>query len=196
MVIHRARRAGPIEVHSMRPVSIVVATDSLGGFGYKGKIPWKCPEDLKHFKQVTDGGICIMGRKTYDDMYKMSGRENEPTHIGSPPVEVKPSPILPNRESYVLSRNEEFEPVGAKRAKGLRQVVDFLPRDDDREIFILGGEKLFIEALPSAETIYMTVMKKQYKCDRFFPIKYLSKNYKIDSGEELDKMYFVKYIRA
>jgi len=179
----------------MRPVTIVVATDLQGGFGYKGKIPWKIPEDLKRFQQITDGGICIMGRRTYEDMYKMSGRKNEPTHIGSPPVEVQPSPILSNRESYVLSRDENFNPIGATRAKGIRPVIDFLPDDDRRQIFVIGGEKLFIEVLPWTETIYMSVVKKQYKCDRFFPIKYLQQNYKIDSGEETDKMYNVKYIR-
>jgi len=173
----------------MRPVSIIVAVDYNGGFGYKGKIPWKLPEDLKHFKEVTDGGICIMGRRTYEDIYKMSGRKDEPT-------DVKPAPLLPNRECYVLSRNEDFEPIGATRAKGIRPIIDFLNDDDRREIFIIGGEKLFIEALPWTDKIYMTVVKKRYKCDRVFPIKYLSKNYKIDSGEELKKMNYVKYIRV
>ena len=188
----------------MKDVSIIVAVDIRGGFGKGGKIPWHFPEDFKHFKDTTMGGICIMGRRTYDDILEMSGRDNkaiqtygEVQGMGSPaqpPLDIN-TPILPGRESYVLSRNEGFEPLGAKRGKGLRQVVEELPRDDTREIFVLGGEKLFIEALGWANKIYMTVIKGEYDCDRFFPIQVLSKRYKIDSGKEMDEMYFIEYIR-
>ena len=52
-------------------VEIIVAVDEDGGFGKDGKIPWHYSEDLKHFKEVTTGHVCIMGRKTYEDMLEM-----------------------------------------------------------------------------------------------------------------------------
>ena len=30
--------------------------------------PWKLSGDLKHFKQVTSGGIVVMGRKTWESI--------------------------------------------------------------------------------------------------------------------------------
>jgi len=164
----------------MKPISIIVAIDEGGGIGKSGKLPWHFPKDLQHFKDVTNGGVCIMGRRSYEEIAKK--RKGK-------------VPLLPDRESYVLSRNPDFNPVGAMKGRGLRQVIENLPRDETREIFVIGGEKLFIEALSWADTVYVTAIKRRYECDRYFPVKYLMKNYKIDSGEELDNMYFVKYIR-
>ena len=116
--------------------------------------------------------------------------------MGSPAQPVKEKPLLSGRECFVLSRNENFKPIGAERAASLRQAVESLGQDETREIFVIGGEKLFIEGLSWANKIYLTVIKGNYDCDRFFPLQSLVKNYKIDSGEELDNMYFVEYIRA
>ena len=35
--------------------------------GVDGRIPWRLPDDFKHFKQTTMGCPIIMGRKTYED---------------------------------------------------------------------------------------------------------------------------------
>jgi dihydrofolate reductase len=187
----------------MKNISIIVACDENGGIGFQGKIPWHFPEDFKHFKDTTMGGVCIMGRKTYEEILEMSGGGNkaiqayeEVEHIGSPvqqPTEIKP--LLDGRESFVLSNDANFSPVGAQRAAGLREAIEGLDNTDTCEIFVIGGEKLFIQALAWTDKIHMTIIKKEYDCDRFFPIQTLSKNYKIDLGEELDEMYFVRYIK-
>jgi len=69
--------------------SLVVAVDRNNNIGRNGKIPWHCPEDLKHFKNLTSGGVVIMGRKTYES-------------IGRP---------LPNRINYVISKTLETRDV-------------------------------------------------------------------------------------
>jgi dihydrofolate reductase len=38
--------------------------------GINNKLPWRCPEDLKHFKALTMGHHLIMGRKTFDSIGK------------------------------------------------------------------------------------------------------------------------------
>jgi len=44
--------------------SILLAHDEKFGFGFQGKLPWKCASDLQHFKERTLGCVVIMGRKT------------------------------------------------------------------------------------------------------------------------------------
>jgi dihydrofolate reductase len=177
-------------------INIIVACDRNGGIGVQGKIPWHFPEDFKHFKDTTMGGVCIMGRRTYEEIVQMSGRKNKAIETGSPAQQsTETKPLLDGRECFVLSRDANFKPVGAERAAGVRDVIEKLDAADTREIFVIGGEKLFIQALAWTNKIYMTIIKNVYECDRFFPIQILSKNYRIDSGEELDEMYFVRYIK-
>lgn len=175
------------------PLSIIVAVDQKGGFGKKGKIPWHFPEDFKHFKEVTKDSICIMGRRTYQDMLEMivdrrieKGEKKEDIVIDS---------ILPNRKCMVLSRSLT-DAEGAEVFPSLRAATQSLDADEKREVFILGGEKVFIEALPYVNKIYVTIVKGDtYDCDRFFPVEILDKEFKIESGEETDNLYFIDYVR-
>ena len=173
------------------PLSLIVAVDVEGGFGKDGKIPWFFPEDLKHFQTTTKGGICIMGRRTYTDMFEMIQSKR-----GSP-LEQIDDPILKDRESFVVTSNEDFEAHGATAVRGIHQAINMLDKNDDREVFVIGGERMYIEALAFTKTIYMTVVKgKPYDCDRFFPIRVLNKNFKIVDGTETDDLYFIKYERV
>lgn len=157
---------------SMRPLSIIVATDLLGGFARDGQIPWKIKEDMKHFKDTTAGGICIMGRKTYEDIVARK----------------TPAPgesALPGRQCYVISRDPEFSVVGAKKVGSLIEAVSDEDDADIREIFVIGGEFLYREALPFTETIYMTIVNKIYECDKFIDTTYIDKYF--DIAEVSDK---------
>lgn len=58
--------------------TIIVAVNALGYIGLNGDIPWRCPEDLKHFKATTMGKTLVMGRKTYEGLpVKLRGRNIE-----------------------------------------------------------------------------------------------------------------------
>jgi len=172
-------------------LSLIVAVDKEGGFGKEGKIPWFFPEDLKHFQTTTKGNVCIMGRKTYTDMFEMiqSKRKDPEGQIDDP--------ILKDRESYVVTSNPDFEAHGATAVSGIHQAIQHLEKDDRRQVFVIGGERMYIEALAFTQTIYMTVVKgKSYDCDRFFPIQVLNKKFEIVEGTETDDLYFTTYKRV
>lgn len=168
-------------------ISIVVCVDEQGGFSKGGKIPWiengknKYPDDFKHFQEVTKDSVCVMGRKTYEEMVELAKINKR--KIGKS--------ILPNRECFVLSRDANFTPKGATRAESLRSVV----QNVNTKVFVLGGEKLFIEALSSTKQIFMTVIKQSFGCDRFFPVHYVHTNFRIVEGRQTDDLYFVTYKR-
>lgn len=173
---------------SMPSLSIIVAVDTDGGFGKDGKIPWHFPEDLKHFQKTTKGSVCIMGRKTYEDMAEMIFPKRKD--------EDKDLPILKDRESFVITNNEEYEAKGATPVRSIRDAIQRLDEKDQREIFILGGERMFIEAMSFTNKIYMTIIKGDtYDCDKFFPVDWTRK-YAIEGGEETDDLYFVIYKRV
>jgi dihydrofolate reductase len=72
-------------VNQWRP-SLVVARALDGTIGRDGKLPWHCPDDLRHFKRLTMGKIMVVGRKTFESMG---------------------SKALPGRETIVLSKNPD-----------------------------------------------------------------------------------------
>lgn len=163
-------------------LNIIVAVDEMGGFGKDGKIPWDLPEDMKHFKETTEESICVMGRNTYEDMVYMRYGDDIPTDSFE---------VLPNRTSYVIS-NSEGTINGAEKIPNLRVILDKY-RKFHKNVFILGGQRLFVEALSHAPNIYMTIIKgKDFNCDTFFPIESL-KGYKIAKGKETDTCYFLEY---
>ena len=68
---------------------IIVAATKKFGIGFKNKLPWRVPEDLKHFSKTTIGkgnNAIIMGRNTWES-------------IGSKP--------LPKRHNIIVSSTIE-----------------------------------------------------------------------------------------
>lgn len=49
-------------------VAHIVATDINGCIGKAGQMPWHIPADLKRFRELTEGDVVVMGRKTFDSL--------------------------------------------------------------------------------------------------------------------------------
>lgn len=166
-------------------LNFIVALDKQGGYARENKIPWHFKCDFKHFQNMTKGHICVMGRTTYEDMAEMMKARGKDIKDG----------ILPDRTSYMLSSVKK-KAKGVKVVKSIQEVMDKHP---DEQIWILGGERLFKEALELGATGYVTVIPNDYQCDKFFPVESLEEKYNIVEGrreEENDvKLMFMKYER-
>ena len=113
--------------------------------GSNNMLPWRCPEDLKHFKALTMGHHMVMGRKTFDS-------------IGKP---------LPGRTTVVVTRNRELRIGGCIMAYSLEQALAACAGDE--EIFIVGGAELYAQALSLADTLYITEIMQDVEGDAHFP---------------------------
>lgn len=171
-------------------MSMIVAVDEGGGFARGREIPWNHAEDWKHFKEKTAGSICIMGRGTYEDIAERRTKR-------SPNFDV----LLPDRQSYVISSTlAGTVPQGASGAfASTRQVLDTikLPQSDPREIYILGGGRLYTQHITSVRQIWMTIVPGYHDCDKYFPVSSLTKNFTIVEGRQTDDgLKFVRYVRT
>lgn len=126
-------------------LSIIVAMATNRTIGIHNTLPWRCPEDLKHFKSLTMGHHMIMGRKTFDS-------------IGKP---------LPGRTTVVVTRNTGLQIDGCIMAHSLQQAIDACAGDN--EIFVVGGADLYAQALPLARTLYVTEIRQDVQGDAHFP---------------------------
>src|SRR4029077_14490550 len=59
-------------------VSLVVAVADHGVIGRNGALPWRIPDDMRHFRRLTLGKPCVMGRRTWESLPKkpLPGRAN------------------------------------------------------------------------------------------------------------------------
>lgn len=126
-------------------ISIIVAMAKNRTIGINNTLPWRCPEDLKHFKALTMGHHMIMGRKTFDS-------------IGKP---------LPGRTTVVVTRNTGLKIDGCIVTHSLHEAIASCAGDD--EIFIVGGAELYTQALPLADRIYLTEIQQDVIGDAHFP---------------------------
>jgi dihydrofolate reductase len=129
-----------------KPLVLVAAMAQNRVIGKDNAIPWRLPEDMKHFRRVTLKHAVIMGRGTYDSM-------------GKP---------LPDRVNIVVSRNPQLAIEGAHVVSSLEAALT-LARAHDDEPRVIGGGQLYAEALPLATRIYLTVLDDAYEGDTYFP---------------------------
>jgi dihydrofolate reductase len=130
-------------------LSAIVAADEYNAIGKNNQLPWHLPEDLKFFKRTTIDKPVLMGRKTYESM-------------GKP---------LKNRLNIVLSRQSGLDlPEGVRLANDLRSAIQQLEQDGIEEAFVIGGGKIFEEAMSLIDRLYFTEVKTVIAgADVFFP---------------------------
>ena len=126
-------------------IYLVAAVAANGVIGRHGQLPWHLPEDLRYFKRLTLGHPIIMGRRTWES-------------LGRP---------LPGRENIVVTRTAGYEAPGAAIASSLDAALALCAGEP--VVFVIGGQRLFAEALPIAAGLVLTEIHRDYEGDTWFP---------------------------
>jgi len=127
-------------------ISLVVAMANNRVIGRRGRLPWKIPADMKHFKKTTMGKPVIMGRKTYES-------------IGV---------ALPGRTNIVVTRNPAIDNPDLVLVRSVHEALK-KAAEVDGEAMIIGGGQIYEATLPLADRIYLTEVHGDYEGDAFFP---------------------------
>lgn len=125
-------------------MKIILAVDKNWGIGKDGKMLFHIKKDLGHFKKLTSGNICIMGRKTYESM----------------------GGALPNRENLILSRNKTYQAPDTLVFNDYRDIFSYL-EDKDKEVFVIGGEKIVELFLDFCDEAIITKIYAERLADSF-----------------------------
>ena len=154
-------------------ISIIAAVARNRAIGFKNKLIYWLPNDLKRFKALTTGHTIIMGRNTFLSL---------------------PKGALPNRRNIVLSRSAFVSPPelgGVSEGRGglkngqtnsnlnaLYPGCDVYPSleaalehcSPDEDIYIIGGASVYRQALPLADRLCLTeIDDTPAEADTFFP---------------------------
>ncbi len=129
-------------------ISIVAAVARNGVIGRDGAIPWRIPEDVRRFKDLTTNRAAVMGRRTWDSL----------------PERFRP---LPNRRNVVVTRRADWGAAGAEHAASLEEALELLASVP--QVFVIGGAQLYEAALPLADELLLTEIDADVDGDTFFP---------------------------
>jgi dihydrofolate reductase len=126
-------------------ISLIAAMSRNRAIGIDNGLPWRLPADQRYFKAKTMGHTLIMGRRTFDSI----GRR-----------------ALPGRPTIVVTREPGYAVPGVEVAHSLDEALQGAQGD---EVFVVGGEAIFREALPLADRLYLTRIEQDFPGDTFFP---------------------------
>lgn len=128
--------------------------------GYQNRLLYHLPSDMARFRELTTGHTIVMGRKTFESL---------------------PNGVLPHRRNIVVSKSlkeidgGEVYPTLEEALRAAQGDTLSAPKEDTgitspEEIFIIGGESIYRQALPAARKLYLTIVDKEpEQADAFFP---------------------------
>lgn len=111
-------------------LNLIWAQSSSGVIGRDNGIPWRLPEDMARFKDLTMGHTVIMGRLTWESL----------------PVKFRP---LPGRRNVVVTRQAGYVAEGA-------EVVDSFDNAPLEDAWVIGGSQIYGLAMALATRCEVT----------------------------------------
>jgi dihydrofolate reductase len=129
-------------------ITLVVAASKNNAIGKDNQLPWRLPNDMKYFKNVTWGMPVLMGRKTFESL----------------------GTALPGRKNMVLTRQSKWKAKDVVVVKDFDDAI-FLTREMDvKELMVIGGGEIFKAVFEKADRIHITRVDGEFEADAFFPV--------------------------
>ena len=139
-------------------MNLIACISKNYGIGYKDKLLFNIPDDMKHFKSLTTNNIVVMGRKTL-----FTFKNKEP---------------LPNRINIILTNNiklkddyKNFNDVFFTEDKDstIKLINILINQYPNKEVFIIGGESIYNLFFNEVNTCYITKVLEDKLCDTYLP---------------------------
>lgn len=157
-------------------LSIVAAVAANRVIGVAGGLPWRLPDDLRHFRALTRGHAVIMGRRTWES-------------LRGP---------LADRQNIVVTSQVGYAATGAEVAPGLDEALVRVTMPPPA--FCIGGAALYREALSRATSMHLTEISRPFEGDVVFPAfdraQWREAAREARTGEDGMAYAFVTYERA
>lgn len=177
----------------MKKINLILAVDEKNWLGKDNALAWNIPEDLRYFKDITTKtqdlaklNAVIMWRKTWESI----------------PAKFKP---LSNRVNCILTKDIKRNDTNAKIDDFVMYfnslwtcILSLEKRENIESIFVIWWASLYNELIKSdlVDTIYITKIKWDYNCDRFFdgiPSNFSIQSYSEEKNDGKNIYSFWKY---
>lgn len=129
---------------------IIAALDEDRVIGVEGAIPWDIQDDLQRFRDLTMGNPVIVGRKTWESMPKLDGRE-----------------------TVVISKTLTLSDMaeGEHLVWSIAEALELADRLADSHYFVAGGASIYQQFLEQnlVDRMELTIVNGQHDGDARFP---------------------------
>lgn len=115
-------------------ISAIVSVAEHNAIGKDGGLIVPNRADMLRFKELTMGGVVVMGRSTFESF---------------------PHGALPGRENIVLTSQTAWQAPHVKVAHSVDEAL-LLAHAFEKPIWIIGGERVYREFLLHTDRIYLT----------------------------------------
>ena len=170
-------------------ITIIAAVAKNRAIGYKNKLIYWLPNDLKRFKALTTGHTIIMGRNTFLSLPKgaLPNRRNIVLSMTMWKEALGPRPLA-TEGTQECGKRKENTPAAESASEGNlippstfhlpQKNIDLYPSLDealahcapDEDIYIIGGASVYRQALPLADRLCLTeIDDTPAEADTFFP---------------------------
>ena len=125
-------------------ITLIAAIGRNREIGFKNKLLWSIPEDMKHFKEYTWGKVVIMGHKTFASIGK----------------------VLPGRKNIVVTNHHHLYGAAIEA-----HTVDSALSIEHcyGELVVIGGESIYNQTMACADKLMITHVDADFEADTFFP---------------------------
>ena len=126
-------------------IRLIWAQSRSGVIGRDGKLPWRLPEDMRRFRELTTGGTVVMGRRTWESL----------------PPRFRP---LLDRRNVVISRDPSYDAPGAEVVTSVEAALD------GAEVWVAGGAEIYAAAMDRADALVVTDVDLDADGDAWAPV--------------------------
>ena len=127
----------------------ILSADRNWGIGYQNKLLVSIPSDMRFFREMTEGKVIVMGRKTLESFPN-----------GLP---------LKKRINIVLTHDRSYQVKDAVIVHDKEELLGELKKYREDDVFVVGGGSVYELLLPYCDTAYVTRIDMAYQADTFFP---------------------------
>lgn len=141
----------------------ILAIDNNNAIGFKNSLPWpRIKEDMRFFAQTTTNHTVVMGRNTWESL--------------------GPYAPLKNRKNVVVSSGDVKCPL---LIRDIRMIPGFDKMYADRDVFIIGGKKLYESTIDMVEKVLVTRINGEYEADTFLDIDNLLNGFSLTESNKI-----------
>lgn len=161
-------------------MNIIAAVDNNWAIGYKNSLLVRIPRDQQLFREMTEGKVIVIGRKTFETF-----PQKQP---------------LKKRVNIILSRDRSYTVKDATVVHSLEALMEALEKYDTKDVYVAGGACVYEQLLPHCDTAYITKIDHTYQADAYFPRLDTAGDWELTEESEEQtyfdlEYYFQKYDR-